>query len=202
MADRRPGLRWTVRKDWSAAQAMAAQKRAIDADPALENSPATPFFQWATLLQLDQLERDFRGGDRFALMMAIHLCAWYELVIPDWAAKAFMRAFRRVNHCDLDSWDEAFGRPYPKGFHLKNARQNRALRPAIYLRVKGMLTRRVENDKIIEPMPLGDGLFEVIGKEFGVGKTRANKLYYEARAMFGSSLPRNPRNSRQDSPRK
>lgn len=167
----------TADKGWSFEEAWAAQERAVDADPELKNSPSTPLYQWVALHKLDELERQFQRGDDFALMRAIFECAMYDLLMPKWVQRGYIDRFRKVNHCQTASWDEAFGRPYPKGFHLDDARNRRQLRSQVYNRI-----REIQQT---EPRTPTDGcLFDRVGTEFGIGSTLANKLYYEMKAMM------------------
>ena len=95
----------------------------------------------------------------------------HDLSIPPWAAKAYIVRFRKVLHLEADSWDAAFGRPYPKGLHLAKARRRRELRFRVYGRVR---------DLTKDGTALDERLFERVGDEFEIGKTLCNDLYYEA----------------------
>ena len=162
----------TADKGWSFEEACAAQERAVDADPEMENLPSAPVYQWVALHELDELERQFQRGDDFALMEAICKCAMHDLLMPEWVQRGYIDRFRKVQHCQTASWDEAFGRPYPKYFHLDAARNRRQLRPRVYNRIR-------EIQKTEPKTPTDEYLFERVGAEFGIGSTLASKLYYE-----------------------
>lgn len=138
--------------------------------------PTLPLYQWNALQQIAELENAFGRGDKMALFAAVRKCANHDLVMPDWVSRAFIRGYDAVLTCSAASWDEAFGRPYPKGMHLANVRESRTKRFAIWLRVSEL--------RDIDRLAIDDAIFERVGKEFGVGKTRANKLYYEAERML------------------
>ena len=97
-------------KDWTVEDAIAAQKRA-QAEGMEWFDPAGPLPQWDALQRLDALEGQYAEGDGFALLDAIRICANHDLVIPRWAAMAFIKGFNAVLNCHTDSWDGAFGRP-------------------------------------------------------------------------------------------
>lgn len=157
-------------KDWTIQQAIEANERALEKDPTLP-SRVQPLFVWAALRDLAHYEQLFLSGDNFALLIAVRICAQHEMPLPDWAARAFIKKFDTVLNLRAGSWDEAFGRPYPKGFHLNRARRRRELQPRIYVHIQEILAMDPKT-------PIGEGLFEQVGKEFGIGKTLASELYY------------------------
>jgi hypothetical protein len=130
---------------------------------------------------IDLYHRRFEAGDGFSLMHAIRECSRHELPLPPWAAAAYIARFDRILTLRESSWDAVFGRPFPKGSHLKSARLRRELRPVVALRV----------DEIVaaEGCPIDDELFERVGVEFKIGKTLANELYYDAKRIFDSLPP-------------
>jgi hypothetical protein len=170
-------------KDWIIEQAIAAQEQARATG--LEwCDPAGPLYQWDALQKLDALERQYAKGDGFALLQAIKVCVNHDLVIPRWAAIAFIQGFYAVLNCRTDSWDGAFGPPYPKGMHIAKARQRRLLRFQVYNRINEIL-------KSDPKPPIDEGLFERVGDEFGIGKTLCNRLYYQAKGLGELMFPPN-----------
>jgi len=165
-----------VDDNWTFEEAKAAHDAAV-ADGA--DGPTLPLFQWNALRQIDLLQVAYEKGDKMALFAALRKCANHDLVMPMWVSRAFISGYDNVLNCRVGSWDDAFGRPYPKGKHLGNMREDRVKRYAIYFRIREIIKT--------ERHTVDDGLFERVGSEFGVGKSRANKLYYEAQKMF---LPR------------
>jgi hypothetical protein len=164
-----------VEKDWTVEQVMAAQQQVWDAG--VRDDGRGPMAQWDGLRTLDRLERQLAAGDEGALLEAIAVCARHALVIPEWAACAFLEAWRRVIHFETDSWDVAFGRPHPRGMHLARAQQRWLLRYQVWNRIHDL---RTSSDKI----GLGDELFDQVGEEFGIHKTLCSQLYYEGEASL------------------
>jgi hypothetical protein len=162
---------------WTLEQAIAEQQ---ETGPGQRDifDPTGPIYRWDALQKLEALERNFAKGDNFALLHAIRICANHDLVIPEWAARAYIKRFDAVLNCETDSWDGAFGRPYPNGVHLSKARQRRKLRFAVYARVRELL-------KANPKRPIDEGLFEEVGDKFDIGKTLCGRLYYEAKRMVG-----------------
>jgi hypothetical protein len=195
-----------VEKDWTVEQVMEAQRQA-QANGLGFSDPSGPVSQWDGLHRLDQLERQFTAGDEAALLEAIAVCARHDLVIPEWAAVAYLRAYLRVIHFETDSWDVAFGRPHPRGIHLRKAQKRRQLRFQVYNHVRAMLNARDYKWERVTPVPInvsaavayidsygdppdigiGDELFDLVGEEFGIHKTLCSKLYYEVDRLM--SLP-------------
>jgi len=97
--------------------------------------------------------------------------------MPEWVSKAFIRGYDQVLTCSSGSWDDVFGRPYKKGAHLSRMRQARAKRLAVWSRVNAAVHRNE---------PINRELFESIGRDLGIGKTRAEELYAEAKNRLGS----------------
>lgn len=161
-----------IDKDWTPDEAIAADDDAQKSDPHYEFRHG-PLCQWQALHDLDGLESSFDSGDRAALFAAIRLCASRELPLPPWAAAAFIAGYDEVLNCRADSWDDVFGRPWPRGFHLNEARHRRQKKFQIFLRIRDIR----ESDPT---RSLDEQFFEEIGKEFAVGKTLCKKLYYLA----------------------
>ncbi len=110
-------------------------------------------------------------------MKTIEVCALHEFVVPDWASKAYIEAFRSIERMKVRSWDQAFGPPFKKGVHLHEAAQRQRLAPAVFAEVREVLA--------LDPAsPIDDGLFEQVGKRFGIGKTLAKELYYERQSFY------------------
>lgn len=161
-----------INKDWTPDEAIAADDDAQKSDPNYEFRRG-PLCQWQALHDLDGLGKSFESGDRAALFAAIRICASRDLPLPPWAVVAFIAGYDAVLNCRADSWDDVFGRPWPKGFHLGRARHRRHKRFQIFHRIRDI--RESNPDQVLD-----DRLFEEIGKEFAVAKTLCKKLYYQA----------------------
>jgi len=164
--------------EWTLQDAQAATEAALAADPARSSGdPTLPVFQWATAQEVDALRAVIEGGDGFALLGAVRKCANHGIPMPEWLAKQFIRRYDRVLACRLGSWDDAFGRPYPKGKHLNALRKQREKRFAVYNAVRAA--------KASDPKIAIDAiLFEKVGDSLGIGKTLAETLYYQAKRMM------------------
>lgn len=138
--------------------------------------------RWEALQSLPRLEERFRAGNRFALFQAVAACARCDLQMPTWVARGFLRGYDAVVNLRMGSWDEAFGRPYPKGMHIAKGRLRRLKRFQVYSAAKCILA--------CEPAtPIDERLFERVGKDCGVSRSVANQLYYEAKRSLGWLLP-------------
>ena len=82
-------------------------------------------------------QQHYADGDRLALMRAIRLCLAAGIPVPKWAASAFGQAFDRVASKQAASWDEVFGRPWPKGLHLARARRDDRLKWRVWDTFRG-----------------------------------------------------------------
>lgn len=88
-------------------------KAAQDAVGRLDG-PAMPLSQWCAVQEINTLRPTVEGGGGFDTMDAVSRCIRHDLVAPAWLARAFLRRYDSVLNCRVGSWDEAFGRPYPK----------------------------------------------------------------------------------------
>lgn len=153
--------------------------------------PAGPLHQATAEQRLLQERERYESGENIALMGAIRICVNHDLPLPQWASRAYIKAYGKVLNCESNSWDEVFGKPYP-GKHLDKLKQRQELRIAIYSRVvdirnaggftymddgAGKMKRAYE-------IPVDEVLFEDVGAEFGIGKTLCNELYYEAKKIM------------------
>ncbi len=142
-----------------------------------------PYWKWVGLHQLDDLEERFVKGEKFALMEALYICSSSDLPIPDWAAKAYTKCFNQVRWAYVGSWDEAFGRPFEKGTHVAKIRRHDRLKVEVYIKLRRYLKNNPD-------VPIDEHLFELIGKEVGISRSLANKLYYEGKDFLDDTLPR------------
>lgn len=139
----------------------------------------------------------------------IAICTTYDLVAPDWLARAFLRGFYAVRRARLGSWDEAFGRPHPKGAQLAAKRRRQSQRVEVALLIHDFVCRHPDL-----PMESLWGLFEPTREEqsdvapefverarrIGTGKSKAQELYTEALAA-GLAIDHNAVRARLTEPR-
>lgn len=157
------------------ARVLAAQRKFEARGPEFLSDPTGPIYKWAARIALRCYEDAYAAGDQMALLAAIRRCANHDIPMPAWVGKAFIERYDKVLSCRIGSWDEAFGRPYPKGKHLASMRKKRRLRFAVHAFV------RAEHEK---GAAIAEALFEEAGQKFNVGKTLASELYYEAQQFF------------------
>jgi hypothetical protein len=123
---------------------------------------------------LEILKKILEGGDKWALLYAIHQCLLLKRPLPEWLRLAFLGAYDSATGYEIRSWDDAFGRPHLKGSHLKKEKRNFELRQVIIQRVEALRSE----------MPVDKGLFEKIGKDLGISGTTASEIYYEERSRL------------------
>jgi hypothetical protein len=131
--------------------------------------PTLPVYREAAAEELKTERERFERGDKAALLGAVRICANHDLPLPSWASRAFIAAYDRVLRLDTGSWDDAFGRPYPKGKHLAAMKKKRLHR----VPVKVAVDRAHKAGRAID-----ETLFSQVGKEFGLGITLVAELYY------------------------
>lgn len=140
--------------------------------------PRSPLAKWFARKELDLYRESFEVG-YLCVLDALDTCLTHGLQVPAWLSAAYQDAFRRSKIEVHRSWDEAFGRPIPKGTHATRLTRRRYLQYAIYNFV---------SDEREGGSPIDEALFERTGARFGVGKTLASTIYYEAKNMI-ESLP-------------
>lgn len=122
---------------------------------------------------LDIAKEKIEGGKKAVLLKAMHECLIMRKPLPEWLRLAFVQAYQSAYPFELKSWDAVFGKPHPKGAHLKTRKQHFKLEYPICSRVDEFAAKGENVDK---------GLFERIGKEFGISGTTASTIYYKKRA--------------------
>lgn len=159
---------------WTASVEDAIQAQSEVAEPL---GPEAPIFRCAAARQLEAALEHSDRASGFDVLHWVSLCAWHGLVMPDWLARAFLRRYRAVQLCLVDSWDakEAFGRPYKKGAQIAAMRRRRLNRVAIANAVTTFV--EMHPDKPLDPE------WEAIGKKVGESPKNAQKLLAEAIEM-------------------
>lgn len=137
--------------------------------------PHRPTAKWVALHELVALEKAFKAGDQFSAMVALRTCATRELPIPEWAAKFYITAFDTINNYRAKSWDDVLPLALSKGQHLSRARESLAKRFEVLNAVSDL--RKAGE-------PVDEVLFEKVGHDLGLGKTRVSELYYSFHPDF------------------
>jgi hypothetical protein len=122
------------------------------------------------------LKRQFEAGDKSVLLYAIYGCLELRRPIPEWLRVAFLDAYEAAERFEIRWWDQVFGRPVPKGTHLKTERRNAQLRWTIIARVEAL---KAEGWKVEK-----EGLFDQVARDLkikGVKGTTVSEIYYESR---------------------
>ena len=134
-------------------------------------------------------KKKIEAGNKQVLLKAMHQCLIMKKPLPEWLRLAFVQAYQSAYPFEIDSWDEIFGPPHPKGAHLKTRKQHLELRLPISSRVQELAESGKKIDK---------GLFEKIGKEFKISGTTASTIYYNERnwLRYGVLKPAKRKNSK------
>ena len=115
------------------------------------------------------LKEKCEGGNKAAILKALHQCFLMNAPVPRWLSRAFVQAYEAAARFEIRSWDEAFGPAQEKGAHLAARKEYAELRVPIALRV----ALRAPDEK------LQPDFFDKIGRELGIGKNKANDTYYK-----------------------
>jgi hypothetical protein len=113
-------------------------------------------------------KRSFESGDKSTLLWTIYACLEMRRPIPEWLRVAFLNAYEARERFEIRSWDEVFGRPVPKGTHLKPNKREAELRLIIVEHVEALAAKQKVNKE----------LFKEVGKEWGINATRVSDIYY------------------------
>jgi len=153
----------------SQAQAIEAQL-AFQRAGGLATDPTGPFYVWLARLELQCFEERFRHGDDSALMESVACCARSGLPLPRWLAAEVVERQARVKYLHVSSWDEVFGKPFPKGKTRESAKRLRYEQARVFL-----LAQRLRDER---GMKLDAELFETIGRLTKIRDPK--KRYYDA----------------------
>ena len=138
------------------------------------SDPQTPVFQKAAVEYILANKESIESGDGFEVLACIRWCINHGLVAPIWLCKEFNKRYDSVLNLKAKSWDDdlSFGKPYKKGFNLNAAKKEKYKKFIVHAEVIRLLNSKPKP-------PIDDGLFELAGKQFGIGKTLAKEYYYK-----------------------
>lgn len=124
---------------------------------------------------MSHLKERFDGGEQWALMQAIEVCARKRWTLPDWAALAYISAFEKIQSAEAETWDEVFGRACKEKYtHFNALSKRKKLSWQVYMYAQELLE--------VEPKTRIDNeFFERVGQKFNIGRTLASEYYYEAK---------------------
>jgi hypothetical protein len=119
------------------------------------------------------LKRDFESGNKSVLLDGLYVCLELRRPIPEWLQQAFLKVFESVERCEIRTWEQVFGKPVPRGTHLRPRKRDAELHLIIIEHVEALKRagRKVDKD-----------LFREVGKEWGINATRASEIYYANRS--------------------
>ena len=166
---------------WILEEALEAQRQ-WDKEEHAGEFEAGPLHRWLAAQELKDWYEAHRKGHKGAILEAFYLCSLRSLPIPKWCSLAYLEAYRKVRHYKARSWDDVFGRPHPKNTKIEAKADERKKSVAVYNRILEMLQKEPET-------AIDDGLFEKVGKEFGLCKTLANRYYYKWKNRWKNKLP-------------
>lgn len=146
--------------------ALRSDEKRSRADPTLS------VHRYFALEALDAAGKQFEDGDKSVVLPSIRRCAQHDLALPTWLSAAYIAAYDEVLNCRVGSWDEAFGRPFPKGTNLAARRKKRNLMFGVYKEV---------NAKHAAGAAIDTAMFEEVGKLHNIGKSLCAEYYYEAK---------------------
>jgi hypothetical protein len=140
---------------------------------------------WGLIEVTDAFERDMAArcqrcddGDRGAILEALYFCLSSRKPVPDWASRAFCRAYADVIGARAESWNDVFGEPW-KGKHLKKARDRKDLEFKVWFHGVGLR----------EKLDVDEHFFEKLGSDCGIGARQAKEMYYEIENAFPPTGP-------------
>jgi hypothetical protein len=122
---------------------------------------------------LEQARVLYEQGDKGQILFWLDWCLASDVQVPPWLKEAFCEACNARRAYRIKSWDDVFDPPVPKSTRLAINRQK--------LKIAWPLFERIYDLHAADPAnwPIGEKLFEEVGKDFGFGKTVASELYYE-----------------------
>ena len=131
---------------------------------------------WMSQADLRGMRANFeKTGDPKLVLEAIFDATQSGFSIAPWAAEAFADLYGRVRDLEASKWEDVFGPLWPKNFPLKAERVKRALRFDVWRDVQ----RARDNRRALDT-----GLFEEIGKRYGLGSRTTASYYYDVEARL------------------
>jgi len=122
------------------------------------------------------------GTDGRALMLAVDLCGMAMMPMPKWLATELSRRANRVFTGRATSWDDAFGRPWPKNYRPAAAlHRRRVVIPKVTAAIRATVAANPS-------VPIDKLFWEQIGAVAEVGATTAENAYRQSLVMFGPSI--------------
>jgi hypothetical protein len=128
------------------------------------------------------VEERYHRGDRSVLLEELLECLTDRKSIPEWLRFELMKAIAAGRFfCSFDTWDHVFGPPCETANGRAARGKTRAAewnRRLLEDRIYDFIERRkVQGEKVDR------ALFEKVAASFGIGRARAEQIYYDSRAL-------------------
>jgi hypothetical protein len=121
-----------------------------------------------------EFEREYRDGKKEPILSAMALSLFCGAEIPAWAKDAFINAYF---HDRPRSWDEAFGRPHPRGKKVASVRRRDETARRVFSGVRRLLA---------EGKVTGiEAALRQVGEAFGLSYPSARAIWYDQDARRG-----------------
>jgi hypothetical protein len=124
---------------------------------------------------LEQEHAKLEAGDKRAVLRAVYLCATYNMPMPDWTRHAFLVAYNAILNVEAKSWDDVFGRAFPKKVNWSYLKNHVELKNEVW---REMCLARIEGKSVVEET------FSDVGKKLGKSAGKVRELFYEAKGEY------------------
>lgn len=141
--------------------------------PECEPKAQGPFSRWFKAMMLLRLAMEYeKSGDEKIILRAVNTCVMGDFALPWWCAVAFRGGYLKITQRRAKSWDDAFGRPLPKGARLDVLREQPRKEWEVWIRIK-----EIRSEHPGTPLDR-NGIFKIVGEELGLSSSLAEKYYY------------------------
>jgi len=140
------------------------------------HGPTGPFDQWQAAQEVTRWrEACMREDGGRQIMRCVALCAIHALALPPWLRDAFVQRHNLVSDAYVATWDEAFGRPWPKRTRMAIVRRRRVLKQRVHAAVWTLI-------RLHPKRSVNRSLFEEVGRRREIARSgsEVESLYYEA----------------------
>lgn len=162
-------------EEWTFEDALAELENFNEKRDGVRKNPVLVFMAFR---DLDDCQSNYQASNNGCeILRGVKICATSDIVLPDWLADAFCNRYYEVVSRSVDSWDKAFGKPFPKGKHLNAMRKEWNLSIRVYNEIRSILLA-------LPDTPIDKSLFERVGAQFGLGATLAEEYYYSILKRF------------------
>jgi hypothetical protein len=154
-------------KDFAKAGSMDGTAIAAAVDAVADMAPVTEktdFIRKMIEPALERLKARLDARDKRALLEALDVCFAVDIPVPSWLREAFSGAYHSVPK----TWDDAFGRPVPKGKGTGKTRRFKEIRYKLYVSIEERHARGEAKD---------NELFKAVGNDFGISRATAARNY-------------------------